>query len=249
MDGTRFFLILMPWGRVGSNLVSLTLSRTPKVVIDNEPTTRIRTEGHQAGYTKPEMGDQQLAHLSNFVSAHADTGRTAGLKLSHRSLIAPLDYLGTAKNYGFDPIVMTRRNHLKTAVSQLRAQHRAQQTASRWESPWAVRSEEPKPGPTMIDVVEAIRLTGVFSKLETAMQSSISAVFGDAVLRIEYADLAAAPTKHVAMIHDHLGVPLADKIDLSHRKATSDVLADDILNYDEFCDAVRAAGLDHFIEA
>lgn len=241
-------MIVMPWGRVGSNLVSLTLSRTSGVVIDNEPTTRIRTDGHQAGLTMSQMGAQQLDHLSNFVSTHEGTARAAGLKLSHRSLVAPLEYLAKARNDGFDPIVMTRRNHLKTAVSQLRAQHRAQQTESHWESPWAVRREEPKPGPTLIDVAEAIRLTGVFSTLETAMQKSISTVFGDAALRIEYADLAAAPADNIAMIHDYLGLPLTKEIDLSHRKATSDVLADDILNYDEFRDAVRATGLGRFIQ-
>ena len=245
---TVFFVILMPWGRVGSNLVSTTLNRTRGVTVNNEPTTRIRTEGHRDGLSLADMAAQQTAQLDAFVETHRGVTAVAGLKLSHRSLVEPKPYLLRIREYGFRPVIMTRRNHLKTAVSQLRAQDRANQAATEWKSPWAVRTEEPKPGPTAIDIEEAIRLTALFAKMEKSLERSIKAVFNGTGLRIEYAELAADPAATMVAIFDYLDLAVPHSFDLTYRKATSDTLSDDICNFTDFKKAAVAAGYSHFLE-
>jgi hypothetical protein len=251
----RFFAVLMPWGRVGSNLVAATLAASPDIVIDNEPATRIRTLGARDGLSRAAMNAAQFAHLAEFHQTHRGAARTAGIKLSHRSLIAPRDYAQRLADLGFVPVIMLRDNFLKCAISQMRATARAEpdpQTGRHWQSPWAVARSEPKPGPVHIDPAEALRLVRVFEKHHNALIETAEAVFGPVfgpdVLRIEYRDLAADPEGTIGNLFIRFGLTPPEVIALPYQKATSDALREDITNYAEFAQAVEEAGLAHFLE-
>ncbi|SEP22016.1 hypothetical protein SAMN04490248_14111 [Salinihabitans flavidus] len=117
-----------------------------------------------------------------------------------------------------------------------------------WNSPWAVRAEEPKPGPASIDIEKAIRLTAIFAKMEASLEKSVESVFEGIALRIEYEELASDPVETIELIFGYLGLVAPETIALRYRKATSDRLSDDICNYAEFEAAVEAAGYSHFLE-
>ncbi len=251
-DRTRFFAILMPWGRVGSNLVTMALAASENIEIDNEPATRLSTSGHQEGWSKEMIGARQLEHLSSFHEAHRDAGGAAGLKLSHRSLIAPRDYAECLIELDFLPIIMLRNNFLKCAVSQMRALARVEalrRQRPNWRSPWAVGRTEPKPGPTTIDPTEAIRLTQVFEKHHLALLETSRAAFTRDTIQIEYRQLASNPGATIERLFRALDLSPPKRIRVPHKKATSDLLSQDITNYTEFAEAVHRAGLGHFLAA
>lgn len=239
---TQLFAILMPWGRVGSNLVAATLRAEAGVLIDNEPTTRIRTFGQRDGIPEAVQAEQQSDELERFLRLSVRY-RFAGLKLSHRSLLQPASYLGRLREAGAKPILMVRANHLKTAISQLRAEARAR-GGGPWQSPWAIAAAEDKPGPAPVDCDKAIRLARLFAKLEAQARASVDATFGNAVLEVEYADLAARPDEVLAKIRAWIGMPPADPAaTMPHRKATSDDLREDVTNHTDLARAAEAAGL------
>lgn len=240
------FVLLMPWGRVGSNLVAATLVRRPDVRIDNEPTTRIRTYGERDGVSKRDQARQQLAELESFLD-DGDETHIVGLKLSYRSLIEPRAYLLRLREGGVPLVLMSRENHLKCAVSQLRARARAEAEDATWQSPWAVRSQEPKPGPISLDPDEVIRLTKLFKRLHGETRKSVHAVYGDDWLAVEYADLAAGPEAQIGRICDWVGLDRREVADLPHRKATSDTLAEDVTNFEDLARAARAAGFEDML--
>ncbi|WP_417724412.1 hypothetical protein [Salipiger sp.] len=252
MAAPVFFVLLMPWGRVGSSLVTSALWSAPGVRIENEPTTAIRTRGAAEGATPAEIGARQRAHLDAFLGGQEEGCVAAGLKLSHRSLVAPRDYLAQLSGAGFRGVLMLRRNVLKCAVSQMRALTRTAAAGGEgpWQSPWAVRTVEPKPGPTVIDPDEAIRLAGVFRRSHDRMLRDVAALPGGGAgwSRVEYEDLCADPEGTTRAIFDRLEIPAPKDIALKHRKATSDRLEEDILNYDAFAGAVRAAGLERYLQ-
>lgn len=248
---TRFFVILMPWGRVGSNLITMTLAASKNIEIDNEPSTRLNTLGRREGWSSERIAERQLEHLSTFHRIHRDKVSAAGLKLSHRSLIAPGDYMNRLIELGFFPIIMVRKNFLKCAVSQMRALARVEALRGRsqnWNSPWAVGRTEPKPGPIPIDPSEAIRLTGEFEKHHHALIATSRAAFGQGTMQIEYRELASDPGATIRKIYGALELTSPRRVRVPHRKATSDLLSEDIPNYTEFADAIHAAGLGHFLE-
>lgn len=247
---TQFFVIVMPWGRVGSNLVTAALAESADIEIDNEPTTRLKTLGSNEGWPRANIGARQLEQLSAFHQMHRADGGAAGLKLSHRSLITPGDYAKNLTRLGFRPIVMFRNNFLKCAVSQIRALARAEVHPSEqrnWQSPWAVGAAEMKPDPIPIDPRQAIRLTREFESHHHALMATSNAAFGPNVMRIEYHELASDPEATIRKIFRALDMTPPRKVRVPYKKATSDILEQDITNYVEFENAIRAAGLDHFL--
>lgn len=247
----KLFVLLMPWGRVGSNLVSASMSGRRRIHIENEPTTRIKTFGIQNQLSWEDMQIQQFEHLESFVQNHRLHAMAVGLKLSHRSLIDPAQYLARLAEHRFAMVLLLRDNFLKCAVSQVRAVARARNPghfAEKWESPWAVAANEPKPGKMKIDVNLTLRLAAEFAKHHEATLNSVHKTFGAQFMRIEYADLAADPEQTLTRLYAYLGLEAPREILIPHRKATSEDLSKDIFNYEEFERKVRESAFSRFLE-
>ena len=144
---------------------------------------------------------------------------------------------------------MLRDNFLKCAVLQLRATAREQappEQENLWQSPWAVASTEPKPGAVPIKPAIAIQLTREFQEHQEALIRT-AAIFGRDAMQIEYRDLAADPEATIRNIYTTFGLVSPGQIQLAYRKATSEVLREDITNYAQFAEVVTKAGLDRFL--
>ena len=59
----------MPWGRVGSNLVTATLAGSPDIVIDNEPTTRLKTSGYATAWRETKSAISNCATFCRSIKS------------------------------------------------------------------------------------------------------------------------------------------------------------------------------------
>ncbi|UWQ21517.1 sulfotransferase [Jannaschia sp. W003] len=247
----RRFAILMPWGRVGSNLVVGVFNEAAGVPLLNEPTTRIRGTAAAVG---PFAADrEQLDFLAafpapaDFVNGDPAVG-VAGVKLTHTSFLSPMGAYEALAAGGYRIAAMDRRDHLRAAVSQLRAEQRRADKGGR-RGAWAVKAGERKPGPTALDPALLLHRAGAFEIRSRAMHDYLAALIpAERVIHVEYADLSADPEGTIRGIADHVGVALPDRFALPHRKATSDDLREDVLNYDEVRAAAAGTPFERFLD-
>lgn len=245
---TRFAL-MMPWGRVGSNLLTSTINANSAVKVLNEPTTGIRTRGQAAGLSFDQIRQEQLQHLESFVEDQGPDGHARGVKLSYRSLVDRTAYLQRLAALDFRMVVMVRDNFLKCAISQRRALARVAEAGKdgKWSSAWLIKSTEPVPPAISIGVEETVRVTSQFETIHYEMLGRIGAVFGSNYHLVRYEDLLEDQEATIRKVFDYLGLQQPEKIEIKQRKATSDKPSDDILNYDELSTAMIEAGMGRYV--
>lgn len=248
-DRPKFFAILMPWGRVGSNLLVSALNATPKIKVENEPTTGLRSRGRAAGLTLEEINAQHHAHLDDFVANASADMAACGLKLAYRSLIDRSSYMERLAAHDVQLVLMTRANFLKCAVSQQRAFARVNQAGEKglWSSAWGVTIDEPKPTAVPLDIEKTIQAAHAFEVLHYEMLGRVQSVVGTRYKHITYEALQADLEPTIQSVFTELGLQAPDDVVIRHRKATSDRLQDDIVNYDAFAKAVTDAGMGRYL--
>lgn len=242
-----FFAIVMPWGRVGSNLVLDVLVEHTNVGVANEPTTALRTP-YERGDDKTELfhADQvQLEYLAAFPDVagfpmRLPAGRDLrGVKLSHRSLVSPMSAYALLAEKGFRIIVMDRANHIKSAISQMRADQRAV---------WSVRRGEEVPGPMRIGPIIALSRARYFASASSQLKDYLGHFFPEGWKTVQYETLNADPEGTIRDIAAYIGVTLPRRFTLPHQKATTDDLSQSVSNWDEvravFADSEFAPLLD-----
>lgn len=242
MTTVPLFAICMPWGRVGSNLVVSVLNDHAGIGIANEPTTVL------ASRRRKEPGRQfltdldQLAYLQDFP----DIGRFGlpvlggplrGIKLAHQSLVSPMAAHAVLAERGFRIIAMYRDNHIKTAISQIAAERRAQ-AGSR--DAWSVSRRSRPPAPVEVRPTLALARARACAQSARRMRDYLGHFHPEGGLSVRYEDLNAAPHDTIRRIAEHLGLRLPQKFVLPHRKATDDDLSRSVTNWSE----VRAAFAD-----
>lgn len=244
------FAIIMPWGRVGSNLVVSVLADHGRIGIANEPTTALESR-HRGDPGAQFLTDRdQLAYLRAFPEV-AEFGLTMpagplrGLKLSHNALVSPMAAHGVLAEQGFRIVAMYRDNHIKTAISQIRAEKRAQAGS---KDAWSVSRRARTPGPVPVRPALALARTRACARAARSMRDYLAWFHPEGCLDIRYEALNAAPHDTIRRIAEHVGVTLPDDFELPHRKATEDDLSLSVTNWDEvraaFADSEFAALLD-----
>ncbi len=244
------FAIWMPWGRVGSNLVVTVLNEYAGIGIANEPTTVLASRRRKEPGAQFLTDLDQLAYLRDFP----DVGRfglpvlrgpLCGVKLSHQSLISPMAAHGVLAERGFRIVAMYRDNHIKTAISQIRAEKRAQ-AGSR--DAWSVSRRSRPPGPMQVRPTLALTRARACAQSARRLRDYLGHFHPEGGLAIRYEELNAAPHDTIRRIADHLGLRLPQKFVLPHQKATDDDLSRSVTNWPEvraaFADSEFAALLD-----
>lgn len=231
----RPFAIMMPWGRVGSNLITATLSEACGIGIASEPTTSMRSRAKGRPEDLFHVDKEQIDYLREFPPRRTGIlpGRAPyrGVKLSHQSLISPMLAYAVLRERGFRVVAMDRSNHIKSAISQIRAmQHGA----------WSVRAGRPRPAATRIQAARAVSTARTFARASRQMQDYLAHFFPDDRMDLLYEDLNADPHAAIAQVAAFLDLRLPGRFELAHRKATGDDLSQVVLNWDE----VRAAFAD-----
>lgn len=195
-------VILMPWGRVGSNLCVDILLQSHKVRLENEPLTVIKA-------SHPDASDEQLAAyqmewLERNVGASPD-GLRLVVKVAANSIADPVAFTRFLVEHNARLVLMDRRDVMATVVSALRAEKYAlQQEAETGVAEWSLAK-----GKTA-DIVPDVSLRGLRTGVRNVLSSrkicdSITAAIAPCAT-IWYEDLAKDLDMEVARLTAAVGL-------------------------------------------
>jgi len=214
------FMLLMPWGRVGSNLLFAILRQSAPMKLANESLNALRTPDEQ------ETWFRDFYETGSAAPAHAFIG-------SKQNMLAVRDdarMAGAIRDAGVRVVRLRRRNLVKAAVSQIRAEQYARKMERETgERPWAVKKGRPTLGPSAIDPDLLVKRIAI---METCDRRLSAAFAPGETLDIEYEDINASLEAAVGRVRDHLGVPQTP-FKVPFDKATPDRLEDAIVNFAE----------------
>lgn len=220
--------VLMPWGRVGSNLMMSYLQKCLDGDFASEPFNQIVT------------ADEQADWLEVFFKSEYK-GPDRCVKLSVRSL-ARLNPVQAFMNVNDVRVIrMFRRNHLKTVISQMRAVAYARQTETlTGTAQWGVlKGDQPLP-PINIDIGT------LAERIETIRddQEDLQSMYFRDHLDVYYEDLNRDLSEELRRVSKFLGVDFIPEFDPPFAKATPDNLRDAIKNYDEIEHWIKSSPFD-----
>lgn len=250
------FVIMMPWGRVGSNLVVGVLTGQPGVAVANEPTTVLRSRFANLPNGNFQTDVAQTALLRHWPNIPDTSHLLApfrppvnkqrfGLKLSHRSFVSPMMAYTTLRERNFRIVRMDRRNHVKSAISQFRAEQRRQISPA---SAFALRKGDQPPAASIIPLRPLIARIASFEAMSAEMEQYIHSFFGhEDILEIFYEDLMDDPKGQIRRIAHFIDIALPGDFDLPFEKFTSDDLKAVVRNYDEVAQGIYDAGYGRFL--
>lgn len=247
------FAILMPWGRVGSNLVISELLKDRAVIALNEPTTAaIAAARKQAPDDHRFLADKLQAECFDALNSKLrvrPTKTIGGLKISHRSLISPMYFYERLQKEQYVIIRMVRKDFLRCAVSQIRAEQRANEARLQGQKPsWASSSEEDQIKKLPTNPERAFKIAETFEKEHHRMMAYTNHVFGKNSFTLEYEDLLKDPNEFIGQTFAHLGLSYGSDNVLSHKKATPNSLELAIKDYPTFKNYIAKTKYAKFLE-
>jgi hypothetical protein len=213
------FMILMQWGRVGSNLIVNIINQSKEATLANERFNSVREPEAQLAWYREHFQ----------LDATAPSHRLIGSK---ENILAVADrdaFLARLRADGVRIIRMRRDNLVKAAVSQVRAERYAEQTrAETGKAMWAIRRGETPLGPTEINPTDLLWRIEAMERARTALMHA----FGpDEVLDLEYEQINGDLPDVVARVRAHLDLPDGKPFRVPFIKATPDDLAEVVSNY------------------
>ena len=201
-EGIDWAVILMPWGRVGSNLCVDILLQSHMVRLENEPLT-VNKASH------PDASDQQLAAyqmewLEDNVSKSPE-GQRLIVKVAANSIADPPAFTRFLAERNARLVLMDRRDVMATVVSALRAEEYARkQEVETGVAAWSLAR-----GKTA-DIIPEITLRGLRTGVRNVLSSrricdSITSVIPPRAT-IWYEDLARDLDAEVARLTAAVGL-------------------------------------------
>ena len=235
------FLFMMPWGRVGSNLINSILAQHIKRYngkIYNEPTTGIKSKYLPKGLDK--VSEEQKKWWQEFV-VETTKNPYIGANISISSLVDNNWFFDEIAGKDTSIIYLDRVNVVKTAISKIRAEKYAKFTTEKYGKPmWGMREGMKALGATTID---ADKLLSTIKMIETNRVLKNQLLSTAPGLEITYEDINFDLHAVVCEIVNYLNIPLI-QYDITFKKATSDKLKREILNYSELEDTLTGKYLD-----
>ncbi len=229
-EGPRPLLVLMPRGRVGSNLLTSQLNAHRQIKMFNEVLTSM---GTRHGKRKDEAWIEQRAWLEAFVaglSEHAKR-RYVGLKVDFGMIGDPDAFIGFVCDHGFTTLYIHRANFVKQAVSLVRARANAARTREKYGAAlWGIGSPEDALPPGPVDPVEIEQIAGVMMRQHEACVSGLERA-GIDYLPIEYASFTRDMNGTLVRIEAFLGIDGITR-DTRFVKGTDDDLRLAVTNFD-----------------
>ena len=228
------FIILMPWGRVGSNLAFNIIGQTKKFELANEPLTGIKSRNKNA--SKEELTQLQSEWFSTFFDELIANGKSGGTKLSVASVSDLGSFVEGLKARELRMIYMDRRNVVKTAISVLKAEVYAQKHQEKYgNSTWAVRPGREIKEKATIDI-ERLHTT---IKTCESNQSLMKRISGEiAGLEIFYEDLLHNLDAQIIRLLKYLDCE-AFKYNVPFVKAVNNDLSTEIENFEQVIDSLK----------
>ena len=220
------FMLLMPWGRVGSNLLFAILRQSAKMKLANESLNAIRTAEEQAAWfdafyetDSAQPSQVFIGSKQNMLAIRDDAGLAARLRAAKVRVVR-----------------LRRADLVRAAVSQIRAELYAEKTgAETGERLWAVRKGMTPLSASTIDPELLLKRIAIMEAADARLMRAFDPA---EVLDVEYEDVNASLDGVVQRVRDYLGVPQAP-YNVPYVKATPDRLEDAIANHDEVLAKLR----------
>ncbi len=227
---------LMPWGRVGSNLLNSIIARGRNVVVYNEPLTRIDSRGRKSGESRKQIWTAQRDWLAENI-VQPDTDSTVFLNLSAVHVLRAAAFAKLIAPRKPTYIVLDRRDDLATAVSALRTRAWVDEGAAIGEKrTWAIPKDarvdfrpniDPK---ALVDAVQIIQNgRDTITQITTAAKATPTVYY--------YEDLVFDMTGVVADVFAKSRIPFYG-FDVKSGKFGSARLADMVANPDALAKTV-----------
>jgi hypothetical protein len=224
-------MIMMPWGRVGSNLIFSSLGQVVGPIarrLVNENFNRLREPGEQLSWTRTFYTAEDNPPLVGSKQNILSVGDREGLSDLLTELSVPL-------------IRLRRENVLKVAVSQLRAEiYAARSLAQTGVRAWGVRADHEPLGPEPLDPQRFLQVA-THAKLADGMLNDFSPA--TRTMNIDYKQLHSGGDQVTAQVCDWLEIPVSRKARPAFKKATPDDLAQAVPNLESLRDALRESPL------
>jgi LPS sulfotransferase NodH len=206
------FILLMPWGRVGSNLLMDILRQSAPMKLNNERFNTLRTAEEQEGWLGEFYEIGAASPSRPFIGSKQNMFAT-------RDIAALMQFLCV---HPFKVVRLRRENLVKAAISQIRAEQYAKKAVRETgKASWAIRKGTEGLGPSHIDPDLFIKRVGLMQTMHLRLMSDFK---HDAVLDIEYEEINSSLPEVVERLRDHLGVPQRP-YKVSFEKATPDDLS------------------------
>lgn len=230
---SRIAVLLMPWGRVGSNLVNSVVQKSKSRRVWNEPLTGVQTRVIGGGGTLADVWPAQLDWLREHIGgsderiflnvAANSVGDAAGFR----------DYMAQ-----FSPhyLVLDRRDDLATAISALRTEAWVREGAEKGEArSWAIPSGL---AVSFRPFIEPKRLEAAYSIIRQGRENIREITAGLGVRHFDYEDLVADMGTVIRNILAEAGIPDYD-FKVTSGKFGSTELSGMIENADEIMRVAR----------
>ncbi|MGI8839808.1 MAG: hypothetical protein ACR2F8_03340 [Caulobacteraceae bacterium] len=228
--GARF-LIMMPWGRVGSNLLFNSIGQIVGPIprkFANENFNTLRD------------ADAQLAWARAFYDGE-DRPPLVGCKQNVLSVGDPARLSDLLAELSVSLIRLRRHNIVKVAVSLLRAQiYAAQSRARTGVAVWGVRSDSEPLGPTPLNTAQFIEVAARANEADAMLARFAPAT---PTLDVEYGQLRDGGVGLAEQVCDWLGLPVSRQARPYFTKATPDDLASAVPNLASLREALAASPL------
>jgi hypothetical protein len=225
------FMIMMPWGRVGSNLLFSNIGqavRQRRRRLANENFIKLKEGVRQSDWVRQFYGDAQdfdvVGSKQNILSVRRPDALSDVLVENEVRLIR-----------------MRRDNIVKVAISQLRAELYAERTrAETGMAVWGVRRAQAPLGPTVLGPRRFLRVVAKAKEADGLLSRFAPPV---ATFDIEYEEFQANLDHLSKQVCEWLGLEVDEKIQPIYIKATPDDLATAVPNLEELRAALRASAL------
>jgi len=225
------FLIMTPWGRVGSNLlfnsIGQVVGATSRKFV-NENFNLLRDAAAQLAWTRAFYTDKEGPPLIGCKQNILSVGDREALG----ELVADL---------GVPLIRLRRANILKVAVSQLRAEIYAARSRERTGvAAWGVRSDSEPLGPVELDAGRFLRVASHARRADDLLARFSPAT---RTLDLEYRQLQGGDNQAAEQVCGWLGLSVTQKARPFFTKATPDDLAAAVPNLTNLREALAASPL------
>ncbi|MBA3810315.1 MAG: hypothetical protein H0X27_01485 [Caulobacteraceae bacterium] len=231
MNTPAKFWMMIPWGRVGSNLL---LNNIKQIVGD------YRCELVNENFSRIRSPEAQIDWMNEFYDAETDLD-LIGCKQNLRRVASPDQVGSLLANRGIRLIRLRRDNYLKVAISQLRGEIYAERSrAETGVRLWGVHVGRAPLGPQPLDAKRFLRVVALAKDTDHRLACFTP---DTPTLDIEYEQLLAGSDRVAAATCEWLGLSARRPATPKFIKATPDNLEEAVPNLPELRDALSRSTL------
>lgn len=226
MNTEKVFL-LMPWGRVGSNLIfDILLQQKCFKVGGNEPFSAFGSELNSSA-------DLQMSWLSTFLSDN----QKGLVKSSVQSILNHSGFIKKINEFDSKVVFVNRKNIIKTTISIIKARRYSEWHSTNFGTPsWATKTGRSLDEKLLVNVNNFIETLMIVQRAVDTFKEYTTNLSG---LTVWYEDLQADIDSQLSRIFEFIEIEKGP-YKVNHLKAVPDDISLAVANVQELKDAVAA---------